>query len=164
MTWASPAPNEQPRRSTATGGPLTPSAPAAAAVAPVAAASGTASGGAGAPPPAAGPQAPAGEGGVGASGAASGSGGLAGLVASGMEAAGFGEFAVNILVKQHPELDRLFVKAMAAQRGYSIEATDQYLTEYKNKNSGLAQGGVVKQGADGAWASVEGQFEGGSGV
>lgn len=81
-----------------------------------------------------------------------------------MEATGFGEFAVNILAKQHPDLDRLFVKAMAAQRGYSIEATDQYLTEYKNRNSGLAQGGVVKQDADGMWHTVEGQFEGASEV
>lgn len=90
--------------------------------------------------------------------------GLAGLVASGMEAAGFGEFAVNILLKQHPDLDRAFIKAMAAQRGYSIEATDQYLTEFKNKNSGLAPGGVVKQDADGNWKTVEGKFEGSDGV
>ncbi len=123
-TWASPAPNEQPRRSV--GAPLTPSTAAA-------------------------------------DDAVVGSG-LAGLVASGMEATGFGDFAVNILVKQHPELDRLFIKAMAAQRGYSIEATDEYLTEYKNKNSGLAQGGIVKQDADGMWKTVEGQFEGASGV
>ena len=81
-----------------------------------------------------------------------------------MEATGFGEFAVNILAKQHPDLDRLFIKAMAAQRGYSIEATDEYLTEYKNKNSGLAPGGVVKQDADGMWQTVEGQFEGTTGV
>ena len=71
---------------------------------------------------------------------------------------------MNILVKQHPDLDRWFVKAMAAQRGYSIEATDQYLTEYKNRNTGLAQGGVVKQDADGTWQTVEGQFEGASEV
>jgi hypothetical protein len=134
-TWASPASNEQPRRSV--GAPPTPSTPAASASAAAAVAGGD-------------------DAGVGSS--------LAGLVASGMEATGFGEFAVNILVKQHPDLDRLFIKAMAAQRGYSIEATDEYLTEYKNKNSGLAQGGVVKQDADGTWQTVEGQFEGTSGV
>ena len=109
------------------------------------------------PPPSGGPPTGAPPDGMG------GGGTLAGIVAGGMEAAGFGEFAVNILAKQHPDLDRLYIKAMAAQRGYSIEATDQFLTDYKNRNSGLAQGGVVKQGEDGAWASVEGQFQGGGG-
>ena len=37
----------------------------------------------------------------------------------------YGEFAVNILAKQHPELDRLYIEAMAKQRAWSIEATDR---------------------------------------
>jgi len=37
----------------------------------------------------------------------------------------YGEFAVNILAKQHPELDRLYIEAMAKQRDWSIEATDR---------------------------------------
>ena len=164
MTWASPAPNEQPsRRSTSgrdlagmsnvagTGGGNGPATP-------------------GGPPPGSPPQGaatplamppPAGAPPTGPPPDSTGGGTLAGIVAGGMEAAGFGEFAVTILAKQHPDLDRLYIKAMAAQRGYSIEATDQFLTDYKNRNSGLAQGGVVKQGEGGAWATVEGQFQGG---
>ena len=43
------------------------------------------------------------------------------------------EFCLGVLAKQHPDVDRLYLGQLLAERNNSIEQTEKFLTEQKNR-------------------------------